>query len=212
MPVRYSPGNNPATDPQHVDVAWLTRPRPRMTFHGREYIMEEAVTGDFALVRAWRADADGNLCFRGVRDFNAVMCKAARVTIALVDEVVPAGEIAAESVHVSGIYVDRVVIAKTRRTGRDRTTKEPTSTSESVLGATPAAVERQRIARRVAVEMGHNAYVNVGPGLPTAALALVPHGVKVMAVDERGAVRGAGGRDGGTDVAQSKLIMSYVTR
>ena len=68
-------------------------------FNGRNYIMEEGITGDFALVKAWKADKAGNLVFRmTANNFNLPMAKAAKITIAEVEEVVEVGEIPPDQV------------------------------------------------------------------------------------------------------------------
>jgi 3-oxoacid CoA-transferase subunit A len=94
---------------------------------GREVLLETALHADFALVKAWKADAWGNLVFRKTaQNFNSVMCGAAKVTIAEVEEVLPLGAIPPDAVHVPSIYVDRLVHGKTyvkpieRRTTRAR--------------------------------------------------------------------------------------------
>ena len=75
--------------------------------------MEEAITGDLALVKAWKADRAGNLVFKKTtRNFNVPMAKAATITIAEVEEIVDIGEIDPERVDVSGIYVNRLVLAE----------------------------------------------------------------------------------------------------
>ncbi len=79
-------------------------------FDGKNYVMERAIKADYALVRAYKADTKGNLIFRGtMRQFNPIMAMNARVTIAEVDEIVPAGGIDPEAVVVSGIFVKRIV-------------------------------------------------------------------------------------------------------
>lgn len=79
-------------------------------FGGREALLEYALPGDFALIKAHRADRIGNLAYRGTAgNFNPVMAAAARVTIAEVEEIVEPGAIAPESVHTPSIYVHRVV-------------------------------------------------------------------------------------------------------
>jgi 3-oxoacid CoA-transferase subunit A len=78
---------------------------------GREYLLELPLVADFALVKAWKADAWGNLVFRKTtRNFNAVMCGAARVTVAEVEEIVPVGALDPDSIHVPSIYVQRLVL------------------------------------------------------------------------------------------------------
>jgi len=79
-------------------------------FDGKHYIMERAIKADYALVRAYKADMKGNLVFRGtMRQFNPIMAMNARITIAEVDEIVPAGNIDPEAVVVPGIFVKRIV-------------------------------------------------------------------------------------------------------
>ena len=66
---------------RHVEIE--SRGKEHRVFHRRHYIMEEAITGDFALIKAWKADRSGNLVFRkSARNFNVPMAKAAKVTIA----------------------------------------------------------------------------------------------------------------------------------
>ncbi|WP_372088095.1 3-oxoacid CoA-transferase subunit A (plasmid) [Tistrella mobilis] len=77
---------------------------------GRRYVLEEAITADYALVRAERADRLGNLVYnKAARNFGPIMCQAARVAIVQVREIVPAGAIDPEHVVTPGIFVDRVV-------------------------------------------------------------------------------------------------------
>ena len=83
-------------------------------FDGRAYVMERALTADFALVKAWKADAAGNLVYRKTaRNFNPMMATAAKVTIAEVEEIVPVGSLDPDDVHTPGIYVQRVVLGQT---------------------------------------------------------------------------------------------------
>ncbi len=77
---------------------------------GRWYVLERPLTADFAIVKAWKGDTHGNLVFRKTaNNFNQVMATAARVTIAEVEELVPAGQLDPDEVHTSGIYVQRVI-------------------------------------------------------------------------------------------------------
>ncbi len=78
---------------------------------GRGHVLETALTADVSLVKAWKADTTGNLVYRmTARNFNPPMAEAGRVTIAEVEEVVPAGSIDPHMVHTPSIYVDRVVV------------------------------------------------------------------------------------------------------
>ena len=79
-------------------------------FDGRTYLMEEAIHGDYAFVKAWRGDTHGNLVFRKTaRNFNPLIAKAGKVTIAEVDEIVPAGELDPDHIHLPGIDVQRII-------------------------------------------------------------------------------------------------------
>jgi 3-oxoacid CoA-transferase subunit A len=79
-------------------------------FDGQEYLLERPLRGDFALVHAWRADTHGNLIFRKTaRNFNPQVAVAAAVTIAEAEEVVPAGALDPDQIHLPGIYVKRLV-------------------------------------------------------------------------------------------------------
>jgi 3-oxoacid CoA-transferase subunit A len=93
---------------------------------GREYLLELPLRADFALVKAWKADAWGNLVFRRTaRNFNPVMCGAARVTVVEVEEVVPVGQLDPDRIHVPSIYVQRVVRGKDYQKPIERRTLRP---------------------------------------------------------------------------------------
>ena len=88
----------------------LAEGRETRMFNGREYLLEEAITADYAFVRAWRSDEFGNLQFRGSeRNFNPIMATAARTTIVETEDILPIGSIPPEQVHTSGIFVARLV-------------------------------------------------------------------------------------------------------
>ena len=79
-------------------------------FHGRQYILEEAITGDFAIVKGWKADRYGNVIYRHTaRNFNPLAATAGKITVVEVEEIVEPGELPIDNVHTPGIYVDRVI-------------------------------------------------------------------------------------------------------
>ncbi len=79
-------------------------------FEGRKYVMERAIQGDYALIKAWKADPFGNLVFRKTaRNFNPMMAAAGKITIVEVEEIVGYGDIDPDHVHTPGIYVQMVV-------------------------------------------------------------------------------------------------------
>jgi len=99
----------------------------------RHYILESALTGDFALVKAWRGDRFGNLVFRKTaRNFNAVVATAARITIAEVEELVEPGQIEPDQVHTPGIYVHRIFKGRDYKKPIEQRTTRPRPQSPSV--------------------------------------------------------------------------------
>jgi 3-oxoacid CoA-transferase subunit A len=79
-------------------------------FNGRDYLLEEAITGDFALVKAWKGDTLGNLMYaKTARNFNPLAAMAGAVTIAEVEELVDAGELDPDQIHTPGIFVQRIL-------------------------------------------------------------------------------------------------------
>jgi 3-oxoacid CoA-transferase A subunit len=78
-------------------------------FNGKLYLMETALTADFAIIKAWKGDTAGNLIFKGTaRNFNPMMATAGKITIAEVEELVPIGELDPNAIHTPGIYVQRI--------------------------------------------------------------------------------------------------------
>jgi 3-oxoacid CoA-transferase subunit A len=78
-------------------------------FNGKMHIMEHAYSADFAIVKAWKGDEAGNLIFKGTaRNFNSCMAGAATITIAEVEELVPAGTLDPNQIHIPGIFVKRI--------------------------------------------------------------------------------------------------------
>lgn len=80
-----------------------------INWKGRDYLMEEAFEADFAIVKAWKGDAAGNLIFKSTaRNFNQPMSMGGKITIAEVEELVPLGQLPPDQIHTPGIYVHRI--------------------------------------------------------------------------------------------------------
>tara|TARA_B100000768_G_C11104293_1_gene300459 strand:+ start:19 stop:720 length:702 start_codon:yes stop_codon:yes gene_type:complete len=78
-------------------------------YNGKPHILETALTADFAFVKAWKGDTAGNLIFKGTaRNFNPLMAMAGKITVAEVEELVPAGELEPNQIHTPGIFVQRI--------------------------------------------------------------------------------------------------------
>jgi 3-oxoacid CoA-transferase subunit A len=79
-------------------------------YNGKPHILESALTADFAFVKAWKGDTAGNLIFKGTaRNFNPLMAMAGKITVAEVEELVPAGELDPNQIHTPGIFVQRIL-------------------------------------------------------------------------------------------------------
>jgi 3-oxoacid CoA-transferase subunit A len=131
IPVRYDADGN---------VVATSQPKEVRVFDGREYVMETALTADFGLVRAAVGDRHGNLVFReSARNFNPLAGMAGRVTIAEVEELVEPGEILPESVHLPGVYVQRVVVVGGADKKIERRTTRPRPSTATPDAAAPAA-------------------------------------------------------------------------
>ncbi len=78
-------------------------------FNGKPHILESALTADFAIVKAWKGDTEGNLIFKATaRNFNPMMAMAGKITVAEVEELVPSGELDPNEIHTPGIFVQRI--------------------------------------------------------------------------------------------------------
>jgi 3-oxoacid CoA-transferase subunit A len=82
-------------------------------FNGKKYILEESLTADFAIIRAWKADKMGNLIYKDTAmNFNPMAATAGKITVAEVEEIVEVGELEPTAIHTPGIYVDRVIVGQ----------------------------------------------------------------------------------------------------
>ncbi len=151
----------------------LAEGRETKQIDGRLHVFQPALRADVALIRAWTADAAGNLVYRMTeQNFNRAMATAADLVIAEVEECVPAGELRPESVHTPGCYVDYLV---------------PVRTSEADLGSSASIAEsgkragglRMKLARRALAELKPGDIVNLGVGIPTLVADLITpaHGI-----------------------------------
>ncbi|WP_296816943.1 CoA transferase subunit A [Brevundimonas sp.] len=94
-------------------------------FDGRQYVMETGLVADLSIVKAWKADEEGNLVFRKTaRNFNPMMATAGKVCVAEVEEIVPCGAIDPDQVHTPGIYIDRIVKGTFEKRIEQRTVRQ----------------------------------------------------------------------------------------
>ncbi|XP_022177279.1 succinyl-CoA:3-ketoacid-coenzyme A transferase, mitochondrial [Myzus persicae] len=164
--------------------------RETQVFDDKTYVLEKAITADYAIIKAQKADHEGNLVFnKSARNFNAIMCTAAKTTIVEVEEIVENGNIDPDQVHVPGIYVDRIVLGKDYIKKIEKTVlSKKSDESISMLVSSPAAQLRETIVNRAALEFKNGMYINLGIGMPMLASNYIPEGVQVMLQSENGII------------------------
>ena len=169
-------------------VAQYSEPRDVKVFDGKSYVMEEAIKGDYAFIKAWKADRLGNLQFRFAgHNFNGAMARNAKITIVEAEHIVEPGEIDPITVHVPGIYVDRIIQSTAeKRIEKIVNAKDPADALAGALGSGDAASKRERIVRRAAKEFKNGMYANLGIGMPMLAPSFVDASVEVQLQSENG--------------------------
>ncbi|GLH08247.1 Succinyl-CoA:3-ketoacid-coenzyme A transferase, mitochondrial [Gryllus bimaculatus] len=180
-------GGAPIKYKEDGSVALASKRRNSDIFNGENYILEKAITGDYALVKAWKADTAGNLIFRkSARNFNPAMCRAAKIAIVEVEELVEVGQIQPDEVHLPGIYVDRIIVGEKYEKRIERVTIRKPQKEGSAASMNPAAQRRERIIRRAALEFKNGMYANLGIGMPMLASNYIPEGMVVNLQSENG--------------------------
>lgn len=177
--IKYGPGGAKAGNVEVVSDARETR-----DFDGRGYVMERAITGDFSLVKAWKADERGNLVFRGTSmNFNPECAKAGKICIAEVEEIVPLGALKPEEIHLQGIYVQRVVKGSKYE---KRIEKRTLSSATGEVSAGKLDARRELIVKRAAKDLTNGMYANLGIGMPTLVSNYLEPGVHIELQSENG--------------------------
>ncbi|KJX92940.1 succinyl-CoA:3-ketoacid-coenzyme A transferase like protein [Zymoseptoria brevis] len=169
-------------------VAQYSTPKDVKVFDGKSYVMEESIKGDYAFVKAWKADRLGNVMFRfAAHNFNGAMARNAKNTIVEAEHIVEPGEIDPAAVHVPGIYVSKVVQSTTEKNiEKIVNAKSPEEQKAGALGSGDTASKRERIVRRAAKEFKNGQYANLGIGMPMLAPSFVDESVEVQLQSENG--------------------------
>ncbi|KAK8052222.1 hypothetical protein PG993_003607 [Apiospora rasikravindrae] len=166
------------------------RAKETRVFDGKSYIMETALPGDVAILRAWKVDEAGNCVFKyTTKTYAGLMAKAAKIAIVEAENIVPIGSIEPDNVDLPGIFIDRIVPATAPKNFENLKLAAPEETSggkQETSGKGAKLDSRNRIAKRAAQELQDGYYVNLGVGIPTLAASYVPEGVKVWLQSENG--------------------------
>ena len=162
-------------------------PRDVKVFNGKSYVMEEAIRGDYAFVKAWKADRLGNCQFRfAAANFNGAMGRNAKCTVVEAEHIVEPGEIDPAAVHLPGIYVNKVIPSTAEKKIEKFTFRKEEGADMSALGKGDTASKRERIVKRAAKEFKNGMYANLGIGMPMLAPSFVDPSVEVQLQSENG--------------------------
>lgn len=157
-----------------------SQPRESRFFNGKKYLLEEAITGDFAFVKCWKADKAGNLVFRKTaRNFNPDIAAAAKIVIAEAEEIVEIGELDPDEIHCPGIFIDRVVHGYNYLKPIEKLTLLQNGCVRVAAKNDAERVKRIMIARRAAAEIKRNMIVNLGLGMPVVTANFVDPSLNV---------------------------------
>jgi 3-oxoacid CoA-transferase len=162
IPIKYQEGKK-------GEIEIMSEPRETRVFDGTEYVLEHALKTDLALVKAYKADTEGNLVFRGTsRNANPECAMSGKMCVVEAEHIVQPGELHPDEINLPGIYVNRVIPAAINDKPIERMRLQDPNNKQGVIKG-----GRGRIMRRAAKEFRNGMYCNLGIGMYTTKLILL---------------------------------------
>ncbi len=142
FPIKYGKGG---------DVLIASQKREKRVYNGINCILENSITGDYALIKAWKADEKGNVVFRkSARNFNQDVATAGKICIVEVEEIVPTGSLDPDQIHLSDVYVQRIVKGEKYEKRIEFRTVDQNEKGGQGQGKKDSDAKRDRIVKRAA--------------------------------------------------------------
>jgi 3-oxoacid CoA-transferase len=169
------------------DKPILSEKKEKREYEGREFILERSITGDFSIIKGWKADEKGNVVFRkAARNFNPDVATAGKICIVEVEEIVPVGALDPDQIHLPDVYVKRIVKSQNLEKRIEFRTVDKPVTAGKGSKTNKDDEKRDRLAKRAALEIQDGMYVNLGIGIPTLCANFLAPDVNITLQSENG--------------------------